>query len=127
MKNYFQYELNNKNNMEINYRLDKVKELASGDEEFVVAIAAAFLEEVPEAVGQIEIGLQESDYKKVYQNAHKIKPTIQLFDIQVFEDVLKVQDWGKFEQKDKNVFTEFTKIKKIVNAVSIELKSDFKL
>lgn len=113
--------------MEVNYKLDKVKELASGDEEFIVAIAAAFLEEVPEAIAQIEIGLQKTDYKKVYQNAHKIKPTIQLFEIPIFEDVLKVQDWGKFEQKDAIVFAEFSKIKAMVNAVSMELKSDFEL
>ena len=113
--------------MEVNYKLDKVRELASGDDDFVAAIAAAFLEEVPEAVAQIEIGLNEGDYSKVYQNAHKIKPTIELFDIPVFEDVLVIQDWGKFEQKDKNIATEFDRVNTVIKIVSAELKSDFKL
>lgn len=113
--------------MEVNYKLDKVKELASGDHDFVAAIAAAFLEEVPEAVSQIEIGLNEVDFTKVYQNAHKIKPTIQLFEIPVFDDVLVIQDWGKFEQKEKTVFAEFERLNAVIKVVVAELKSDFKL
>lgn len=113
--------------MEVNYKLDKVRELASGDVDFIAAIAAAFLEEVPEAVSQIEIGLKDSDFTKVYQNAHKIKPTIQLFNIPVFEDVLTIQDWGKFEQNDKSVTAEFERLNTVVKVVSGELKSDFKL
>lgn len=113
--------------MEVNYKLDKVRELASGDVDFIAAIAAAFLEEVPEAVSQIEIGLKDNDFTKVYQNAHKIKPTIQLFDIPVFEDVLVIQDWGRFEQKDKKITAEFERLNAVVKVVSAELKSDFKL
>jgi hypothetical protein len=113
--------------MEVNYKLDKVKELASGDLDFIAAIAVAFLEEVPDAVAQIEEGIKAADYTKVYQNAHKIKPTIQLFDIPVFEDVLVIQDWGKLEQKDKSIATEFERLSAVVKAVTSELKSDFKL
>lgn len=113
--------------MEVNYKLDKVNELASGDLDFVAAIATAFLEEVPAAIAQIEIGLQSNNYEQVYQNAHKIKPTIQLFDIPVFEEVLVIQDWGKFKQKDKNVVTEFARVNAVIKAVISELKSDFKI
>lgn len=113
--------------MEVNYKLDKVKELAAGDEGFVVAIASAFLEEVPEAVIQMGKGLAEKDFQKVYQNAHKIKPTIQLFDIPVYNDVIVLQDWGKFEQEEKNVLPTFERVSIVVKNVVAELKSDFKL
>lgn len=113
--------------MEVNYKLDKIKELAAGDEGFVVAIASAFLEEVPEAVIQMGKGLAEKDFQKVYQNAHKIKPTIQLFDIPVYNDVIVLQDWGKFEQEEKNVLPTFERVSIVVKNVVTELKSDFKL
>lgn len=113
--------------MEVNYKLDKVKELAAGDEGFVAAIASAFIEEVPDAVTQIEQGVAEKDYQRVYQNAHKIKPTIQLFDIPVFEEVLLIQDWGKFEQQDKNIATALERVSIAVKNVVAELKSDFNL
>jgi len=113
--------------MEVNYKLDKVKELASGDDDFIAAIAAAFLEEVPEAIVQINRGLENKNFSQVYQNAHKIKPTIQLFDIAVLEDVLVLQDWGKFEQDGTDVTNEFERVNAVIKSVVLELKSDFSL
>ena len=113
--------------MEVNYKLDKVRELAGGDDDFVMAIAAAFLEEVPEAIEQIEAGVAAGDFKQVYQNAHKIKPTIQMFEVPVFDALLKVQDWGKFEQKEIDIKPTFLTLKSKVALVSEELKSDFGL
>lgn len=113
--------------MEENYKLDKIRDLASGDNGFIADIAAAFLEEVPEAIDQINQGLINKDFSQVYQNAHKIKPTIQLFDIDVFEDVLVLQDWGKFEQKNVDVTVEFERVNAVIKTVILELKSDFSL
>lgn len=113
--------------MEVNYKLDKVKELASGDDDFIAAIAAAFLEEVPEAIMQINKGIEHKNFIQVYQNAHKIKPTIQLFDIAVLEDVLILQDWGKFEKGNDDVSNEQERVNAVINAVVSEIKSDFSL
>lgn len=113
--------------MEVNYKLNKVRELAGGDEDFIAAIAAAFIEEVPEAIAEIEEGLKHKDFKQVYQNAHKIKPTVEMFEMGVFEELLVVQDWGKFEQEGKDVSTAFEKLTAVVDAVVKELTSDFDL
>lgn len=113
--------------MELNYKLDKVKELAGGDDEFVRAIAAAFLEEVPEAVNLIKEGVQNFDFKKAYENAHKIKPTVQMFELGIYNDVITLQDWGKFEQKDKDVTLPLEKVIEVVKIVVKEIKSDFNL
>jgi hypothetical protein len=113
--------------MEVNYKLDKVRELASGDEDFVAAIAAAFLEEVPEAIAQINEGIVNKKFTQVYQNAHKIKPTIQMFDIAILDDVLVLQDWGKFERIADDVSVEQERVNAVIKAVVSELKSDFKL
>ncbi len=111
--------------MEVNYKLDKVRELASGDEDFVAAIAAAFLEEVPEAIAQINEGIGNKDFTQVYQNAHKIKPTIQMFDIAILDDVIVLQDWGKHEKINDDVFVEQERVNAVIKAVVSELKSDF--
>jgi len=113
--------------MEVNYKLDKVRELASGDEDFVTAIAEAFLEEVPEAIIQINEGISNKDFSQVYQNAHKIKPTIQMFDIAILEDVVVLQDWGKFEKGNDDVSAEQERVTTIITAVVSELKSDFSM
>jgi len=113
--------------MEVNYKLDKVRELASGDEDFTVAIATAFLEEVPEAITKINEGINRRDFSLVYQNAHKIKPTIQMFDIAILDDVLVLQDWGKFEKGNDDVSMEQERVNAVIKAVVLELKSDFSL
>jgi len=113
--------------MEVNYKLDKVRELASGDEDFIAAIAAAFLEEVPEAIAQINEGISNKDFTQVYQNAHKIKPTIQMFDIAILDDVIVLQDWGKLEKENDDVSTQQERVTAVINAVVSELKSDFSI
>lgn len=113
--------------MELNYKLDKVKELAGGDEDFVKAIAEAFLEEVPEAVALIKEGVQNWDFKKAYENAHKIKPTVQMFELGIYNDVITIQDWGKFEQKDKDVTLQLDKVIEVVKLAVKEIKADFNL
>jgi len=113
--------------MEVNYKLDKVRELASGDEDFVAAIAVAFLEEVPVAVAQINEGLSSENYVQVHQNAHKIKPTIQMFDIAILEDVIALQDWGESEKENENMFDIQERFNAVINTVVLEIKSDFNL
>ncbi|MEO8773241.1 MAG: Hpt domain-containing protein, partial [Gelidibacter sp.] len=83
--------------MEENYKLYRVRELADGDEDFVNAIAAAFLEEVPEDAARLKKAVAEADYYTTYQAAHKMKPTIDLFELGVLDDLITVQDWGKDE------------------------------
>ena len=86
--------------MEQPYKLHRVRELADDDEEFVVALAEAFLEEVPADAQLLQTAVISKDYLATYLSAHKMKPTIDLFELGVLEDLIEVQDWGKFEQKE---------------------------
>ena len=47
------------------YNLDRVRELAEGDEDFVAALAAAFIEEVPEDAERLKKSVPEHDYQEV--------------------------------------------------------------
>jgi len=112
--------------MEVNYKLHQIREIAGGDESFIPIIIEAFLEEVPEAVQLISEGLSENDHNKVYQNAHKIKPTVQQFEISIYEELIVVQDWGKFKQ-ESNVTDAFERLQEAIAAVVVEMKTDFDL
>jgi len=85
------------------YSLDKINEMAEGDQDFVVSVITVFLEEVPEDAERLRTAVPARDYKEVYQAAHKMKPTIDLFQLGVLDTLIEVQDWGKFEQTDKNI------------------------
>ncbi|WP_400077800.1 Hpt domain-containing protein [Winogradskyella sp. R77965] len=109
------------------YKLHRVREMADNDEDFVAALAAAFLEEVPEDAERLRTAVPAKDYKEVYQAAHKMKPTIDLFELGVLDRLIEVQDWGKFEQTDKSVDAQLqTVLTAVENAIN-EIRSDFSL
>ena len=113
--------------MEQHYKLYRVRELADNDEDFVMALAATFIEEVPADAELLKEAVANKDYSQVYQSAHKMKPTIDLFELGVLDDLIVVQDWGKFEKADQDVTEKLGIVLTAVENASSEIKSDFDL
>lgn len=113
--------------MEINYKLFRVRELADNDEEFIATLAATFLEEVPEDAERLKKAVAEKDYFNAYQAAHKMKPTVDLFELGVLDTLIEVQDWGKFEKKEIDIQPKLDIVISAVEKASEELRTDFNL
>lgn len=113
--------------MEQHYKLERVRELAGGDDDFVKALAEAFLEEVPEDASRLKAAVAEKDYFTTYQAAHKMKPTIDLFELGVLQDLIEVQDWGKLEKSDEDVSEKLQIVLAAIELATAEIKSDFGL
>ena len=113
--------------MEQHYKLSRVRDLADNDMEFIETLAQAFLEEVPEDAERLKKAVAENDFYNTYQAAHKMKPTIDLFELGVLEELIVVQDWGKFEKGTEDCSQQLQKVLTAVENASAELKSDFKL
>ena len=71
--------------------------------------------------------MEEGDYYNAYQAAHKMKPTIDLFELGVLDTLIEVQDWGKFEKKDLDVTSQLATVISAVDQAVAEIKSDFNL
>ena len=110
-----------------NYKLHRVRELADNDEEFVLALAQTFLEEVPEDAANLERAVNDENYLQTYQSAHKMKPTIDLFELGVLDDLIEVQDWGKYEQRSKDISDKLEIVLKAIKKAVDEIKVDFNL
>jgi HPt (histidine-containing phosphotransfer) domain-containing protein len=114
--------------MAINYNLTKVHAISDNDVDFAKQIVTLFLEEVPAEVKNIREGLEEKDHKKVYQGAHKIKPTLDLLGMdQAYEDVLAIEAWGRAEGKRKEIAEIVKDLRDRISATIKELKKDFNL
>lgn len=113
--------------MEQYYKLDRVRELAGGDAEFIETLAMTFIEEVPEDARLLQIAVVSKDYLAAYKSAHKMKPTVDLFDLGVLDDLIEVQDWGKFEQRDKDISNKLEIVLDAVEKATAEIKADFNL
>ena len=113
--------------MEQHYKLDRVRDLADNDEEFIKTLAMTFLEEVPSDAGLLKTAVENKDYSGVYQSAHKMKPTVDLFELGVLDVLIEVQDWGKFEQKGVDISEKLGIVLMAVERAIEEIKTDFNL
>ena len=114
--------------MALNYNLSKVYALSDNDPEFVNEILTLFVTEVPEDLMQIKEGIKKGDHKHAYAYAHKIKPSLDLFGLNVaFEEILQVEAWAKAEGAKKDIKETFKSIKTQVKEAIKEIKKDFDL
>ena len=113
--------------MEQNYKLDKLRELSDNDQEFIETLAMTFLEEVPADARLLKIAVDSSDHLATYKAAHKMKPTIDMFELGVLDELIEVQDWGKLEQKGKDITEQLEMVMAAVERAAAEIKEDFNL
>ncbi len=110
------------------YSLDKINEMAEGDEEFVQSVISVFLEEVPSDLEQLESALQSKNYDQVYKLAHKIKPNVDLLGMeQTRAAALEIETLGKSEANMSEIEKVFPTLQKDIAQVVSELKKDFNL
>lgn len=110
------------------YSLDKINEMADGDEDFIHSVVSVFLEEVLEDLAALELALVEDNYQQVYQLAHKIKPNVDLLGMeQTRAAALEMETLGKSESNMEEIKRIFPSLKADIYQVVSELKKDFTL
>ncbi|RAJ13010.1 Hpt domain-containing protein [Olleya aquimaris] len=113
--------------MEQHYKLHRLQELADNDQEFILALASTFIEEVPSDAKVLKIAVENKNYLLTYQTAHKMKPTVDMFELGILDDLIEVQDWGKFEQTDKDITEKLNIVLDAVDKATKEIIQDFNL
>lgn len=113
--------------MEQHYKLFKIRELADNDEDFIKALASTFLEEVSVDIERLQKAVVQKDYLQTYQIAHKMKPTIDLFQLGVLDTLIEIQDWGKLVKTDLDIAPQLQVVVTAINKALSEIKSDFSL
>jgi len=113
--------------MEQHYKLDKIRELADNDTDFIKTLAMTFLDEVPEDAKLLQIAVVSKDYLAAYKSAHKMKPTIDMFELGVLDDLIEVQEWGRLEQREKDISEKLDIVMTAIENAIDEIKVDFNL
>ncbi|MEH6682663.1 MAG: Hpt domain-containing protein [Sediminicola sp.] len=110
------------------YSLDKLNEMAEGDEDFINSVVSVFLEEVPYDLDLLEQAVGKKDYANVYQLAHKIKPNVDLLGMeQTRACALEIETLGKNANNGAELDKLFQLLQKDIHQVVAELKKDFDL
>ncbi|MGB1308397.1 MAG: Hpt domain-containing protein [Oceanihabitans sp.] len=113
--------------MEQHYKLYRIRELAEGDEAFITILAQTFLEEIPADAQTLKEAVENNNYLAAYQMAHKMKPTIDMFELGVLQDLIEVQDWGKFKKTEVNILPKLEIVLAAIHQTVNEIRSDFNL
>jgi len=108
------------------YSLDKLNEMADGDDDFVLSVVTVFLEEVPQDLEDLEKAIDEGDYENVYKLAHKIKPNVDILGMEQTRAIaLEIETLGKDEENKDLIESKFPALKKDIHQVISELRKDF--
>ncbi len=113
--------------MEQHYKLERVRELADNDQDFIQTLAEAFLEEMAPDLERLKQAVADLDYHNTYQAAHKMKPTVDLFELGVLDKLIEVQDWGKFTKEGEDVSEQLSIVVTAIENALSEIKNDFNL
>ncbi|NNC60906.1 MAG: Hpt domain-containing protein [Flavobacteriaceae bacterium] len=110
------------------YSLDKLNEMADGDNDFVLSVITVFLEEVPQDLEDLEKALDKGDYENVYKLAHKIKPNVDILGMEQTRAIaLEIETLGKDEKNKDLIEEKFPALKKDIHQVIGELRKDFEV
>lgn len=109
------------------YSLNKIREMAEGDADFINSVIGVFLEEVPEDLKSLEAAVNSGDFQQIYQLSHKIKPNVDLLEMESTRALaLEIETLGKNQEDLEGIRARFTRLKSDVNRAVEELNRDFK-
>jgi HPt (histidine-containing phosphotransfer) domain-containing protein len=92
------------------YSLEQIKKLSAGNSDFLDKMIQVFLEETPAQIKQMKQLLEDGDFYRVGRLAHKMKPTIDMFDMIHLKELIR-----ELEAESKNEDIDVASIREKVN------------
>jgi len=111
--------------MSTSYSLDSVNELAGGDREFISVLVQTFLEEIPPDIAHMVDAVENNNPAEAYQFAHKMKPNLQLFGVNLTDEIKIIESWSKSKEPKEQILPTVNQISTTVNGVILELQKEF--
>lgn len=107
------------------YNLKRVHEIAGGDMGFVNVIVETFLEEIPADLESMQSAIANNNHKMAYQFAHKMKPNLEMFGIDLLGQIKAMEKWSNTTKPTDAIQNELDQITGTLTTVIAELKEDF--
>ena len=111
--------------MSKHYSVEGLREIAGGDEDFMGIVAQTFLEEIPPDLSSLEEAIGNDNKELAYQFAHKMKPNLEMFGIDVLKDIASIESWTKTSKSNTTITDNFHNLSTTLKLVFEELKEDY--
>ncbi|HAT63420.1 MAG TPA: Hpt domain-containing protein [Flavobacteriaceae bacterium] len=109
------------------YSVDSLKEIAGDDQDFMAVVAETFLTEIPPDLEAL-VGAVDNDNRELaYQFAHKMKPNIEMFGIDLLKDITAIEAWTRSSKNKSAIQDTVEKVNTTLHQVFEQLKQDFDL
>lgn len=109
------------------YNLESVEEMAGGDQDFLKVVVQTFIEEIPPDLHAMNEAVAAGNAGLAYQYAHKMKPNLQMFGLDLMPQIKIIEAWAKKGHSKEEVETAAEIITSKVLTAEQELIKDFEL
>ncbi|HPF11631.1 MAG TPA: Hpt domain-containing protein [Flavobacteriaceae bacterium] len=109
------------------YSIDSLKEIAGDDADFMGVVAQTFLDEIPPDLKAMVEAVENDNRELAYQFAHKMKPNIEMFGIDLLKQITGIESWTKTSKNINSIQTMVDEVNATLHEVFEQLKSDFNL
>ena len=109
------------------YSIDSLKEIAGDDADFMSVVAETFLKEIPPDLEALVNAIENDNRELAYQFAHKMKPNIEMFGIDLLKDITNIEAWTRSSKNKSSVEDLVDNVNTTLHKVFEQLKKDFNL
>jgi HPt (histidine-containing phosphotransfer) domain-containing protein len=113
--------------MPTHYDLYALEDMSSGDKEFMKTVVAAFLEEIPPDLASMQMAIENDNHKMAYQFAHKMKPNLEMFGIDLIREISTMERWAESKKPTAAIQPQLATITAMINDAIIEMRKDWKM
>jgi HPt (histidine-containing phosphotransfer) domain-containing protein len=113
--------------MSKNYSIESLKVISGDDDDFMKVLAQTFLEEIPPDLASLEEAIINDNKELAYQFAHKMKPNLEMFGIDLAKQITGIESWTKTSKGTDTIMHHIELASTIIHLVFAELKEDFSL
>ncbi|MCH8904108.1 MAG: Hpt domain-containing protein [Bacteroidetes bacterium] len=105
--------------------LTYLREMANGDEEFVLKMVNTYLENTPQALDDLEVAAKEENMDRLRAIAHKMKQSIEFMGISsIKETATQIEHYAKEDENIDNLATMVEQVVDVSKKAMEELRRD---
>jgi len=109
------------------YKLDKLSEFVGNDKQQIQEMITIFLETIPPDIDKLKILASEKNWPKVYEIAHRIKPSFDVFEMEdILADIKNIEKIAREHNAEGTIVSDIKELSenfsKIMLLLQLELE-----
>jgi HPt (histidine-containing phosphotransfer) domain-containing protein len=110
------------------YDLKQLEEIASGNNDFLTALAKIYLDTIPDTSAEMVQATKSGEWDKASKLAHKLKSTVDSLNMHsIIKDIRSIEVDAKNKVNTETIKNLAIKVDTVIKKVAEQLKSDFSL